>query len=121
MAKNKKMQEEFENTDEEMTVEMFFDGTSVICAIASIFTVGERDYIALLPLDEDGKNEDGEVWLYRYSENPDDPNEEPVLDNITDEEEYEAVYDAYDEYIDSREYDELVEMGLVDDDMPELD
>jgi len=85
------------------------DGSSVVCSIVTILEVQGKDYIALLPLDENGENEDGEVWFYGYSENPDDPNEEPVLDYIEDDEEYEMVADAFDEFLDSVEYDELVE------------
>lgn len=95
---------------EEMTVELELDnGTSVTCAVITILTVSEQDYIVLLPLDEHGKNSDGEVWFYRYSENPDAPNEEPELGYIDDEDEYEAVADAFDEYLDAAEFDELVE------------
>lgn len=96
--------------DEEMTVELELDdGAIVNCAVITIITVDSRDYIVLLPLNEEGENEDGEVWFYRYSENPDDPNEEPVLDYIDDDDEYEAVADAFDEYLDNCEFDELVE------------
>ena len=103
MAKNKDLREEQED-DEEMTVELDLeDGTRVTCAIVTILTVNEKDYIVLLPLDENGQNEDGEVWFYGYSENPDDPNEEPELTYIDDDEEYEAVADAFDEYLDSVE------------------
>lgn len=95
--------------DEEMTVELELeDGTNVNCAIITILTVDSKDYIVLLPLNEEGENEDGEVWFYGYSENPDDPNEEPVLDYIADDEEYEKVADAFDEYLDSCEFDELI-------------
>ncbi len=110
MAKNKDLREELED-DEEMTVELDLeDGTRVTCAIVTILTVNEKDYIVLLPLDENGQNEDGEVWFYGYSENPDDPNEEPELTYIDDDEEYEAVADAFDEYLDSVEFDELVDV-----------
>ena len=85
MAKNK------DYDDEEMTVEL------------------ELDYIVLLPLNEEGENEDGEVWFYGYHENPNDPDEEPVLDYIEDDAEYERVADAFDEYLDTCEFDELVE------------
>ena len=96
--------------DEEMTVELeLMDGTVVNCAIITIIPVREKDYIVLLPLNEKSENEDGEVWFYRYSENPDDPNEEPVLDYIDDDDEYEAVADAFDEYLDNCEFDELVD------------
>lgn len=95
---------------EEMTVDLDLeDGTTVTCAVVTILTVSNRDYIALLPLDENGDNADGEVWFYRYSENPDDTNEEPELEYIEDDDEYEAVADAFDEYLDSSEFDELVD------------
>ena len=89
--------------DEEMTVELELeDGTVVNCAIITIL-------IVLLPLDEDGENEDGEVWFYGYSENPDDPNEEPILAYIEDDDVYEKVADAFDEYLDSCEFDEIID------------
>ncbi len=104
MAKNNDV------NDEEMTVDLELeDGTSVSCAVITILEVEGKDYIVLLPLDENGDNEDGEVWFYGYSENPDDPNEEPELRYIEDDEEYEKVADAFDEYLDSCEFDELVE------------
>lgn len=96
--------------DEEMTVELELeDGSKVVCAIITILTVQEQDYIALLPLDENGENEDGEVWFYRYSEDENDPNVEPELTYIEDDEEYEMVADAFDEYLDNAEFDELVD------------
>lgn len=96
--------------DEEMTVELELEnGKTVNCAVITILTVEKKDYIALLPLNEKGENEDGEVWFYAYSENPDDPNEEPVLDYIEDDDEYEMVADAFDEFLDNCEFDELVE------------
>lgn len=96
--------------DEEMTVELELDnGENVNCAVITILTVNARDYIVLLPLNEEGGNEDGEVWFYRYSENPNDPNEEPVLDYIDDDDEYEKVADAFDEYLDNCEFDELID------------
>ena len=99
-----------DNLDEDMTVELNLeDGTTVVCAIITILDVDGQDYIVLLPLDEDGNNDDGEVWFYRYSENPDDPNEEPELGFIDNDEEYEAVADAFDEYLDSVEFDEIIE------------
>ena len=95
---------------EEMTLTLDLeDGTSVECAVITILTVESNDYIVVLPLDEYGNNEDGEVWFYRYSENPDDPNEEPELGYIDDDDEYEKVADAFDEYLDNCEFDEIVE------------
>lgn len=102
--------EQPESNDEEMTVTLDLeDGSSVECAIVTILTVNNQDYIVLLPLDENDENEDGEVWFYRYSENENDPNEEPVLDYIDDDDEYEAVADAFDEFLDTQEFDEITE------------
>lgn len=102
--------EQPESNDEEMTVTLDLeDGSSVECAIVTILTVNNQDYIVLLPLDENGENEDEEVWFYRYSENENDPDEEPVLDYIDDDNEYEAVADAFDEFLDTQEFDEITE------------
>ena len=99
-----------DNLDEEMTVTLTLDdGEEVNCAIITILEVEGKDYIVLLPLDENGENEDGEVWFYGYSENPDDPNDEPELIYIEDDDEYEAVADAFDEYLDQCEFDEIIE------------
>lgn len=80
------------------------DDTEIECAIVSIFPVGEQDYIALLPL-EGSEAEEGEVFIYRYIDNG---TGEPTLENIEDDDEYEAVADAFDELLDSEEYDELI-------------
>ena len=93
------------NEEEEMTVTLTLDDdTEVECVVLTIFTAGERDYIALLPMEGEG-SEEGEVYLYRYSETEDGT---PVLDNIEDDDEYEIVADAFDEMLDDQEYDELV-------------
>lgn len=96
-----------DSCQENITVTLTLDDDTVVeCAILTIFEVNEKDYIALLPLDEDGKNEDGEVYLYSYTESE---NGSPVLGNIEDDDEYEAVADKFDEMLDSMEYDELIE------------
>ena len=90
----------------DITVTLTLDNDETVeCAILTIFPVDGRDYIALLPLDENGENEDGEVYLYRYAVGP---NGAPQLDNIETDEEYEIVSDAFDELLDSMEYDEIV-------------
>lgn len=101
------MGKQYEEDDEdvpEMTVTLDLDdGSRVECAILTIFEADGRDYIALLPLDDE---EDGEVYLYRYLESADG---EPSLDNILDDEEYEKAADAFDEWLDEQEYDEIVD------------
>ena len=91
--------------EEEMTVTLTLDdGTELECVVLTIFEAGGKDYIALLPLDGQ-EAEDGEVYLYRYTE---DANGTPDLENIISDEEYEIVVDAFDELLDTEEYDELV-------------
>ena len=104
ILKNGPVNPDAEN-DEEMTVTLTLDdGTELECVVLTIFEAGEKEYIALLPLD--GREaEDGEVYLYRYVE---DINGNPDLENIDSDEEYEIVADAFDELLDSAEYDELV-------------
>ncbi len=80
------------------------DGQELECAIIGIFPADDKDYIALLPL-EGEEAEAGEVFLYRYLETEDG---EPTLENIESDEEYEIVAEAFDELLDSAEYDELV-------------
>ena len=99
-----------EMIDEEMTVDLELeDGSSVTCAIVTILNVQKKDYIVLLPLDENGENDDGEVWFYRYYEDENDVNAEPELEYIDDDDEYEMVADAFDEYLDNAEFVEIVD------------
>ncbi len=100
-----------EEPEEEMTVTIETeDGEKVECMVLTIFEAAGRDYIALLPdyedYDEDS-DEESDVWFYRFSENPDDPDEEPVLDDIEDDDEFEAVLDAFDEYLDTLEFEDM--------------
>ena len=49
------------------------------------------------------KSSNGDVYLYQYNETEDG---EPDLGNIEDDEEYEIAADAFDEWMDSQEFDE---------------
>ena len=94
-----------EDEIDDIRVTLNLDDGDVECKIIQIFTVGKQDYIALLPLDEnDQPLPDGEVYLYRYSE---DEKGIPSIDNIASEEEYEAVYDRFDEILDEELFDEM--------------
>lgn len=91
--------------NEEVTVTLTLDNDEEVeCAVLTIYTVDNKDYIALLPLDEEGDNEEGEVYIYRYIETADG---EPTLENIEDDDEYEAAADAFDEWLDEQEFEEL--------------
>ncbi len=96
------------NEEEDIVVTLDLDdGTQVDCAILTIFGVNGQDYIALLPLDETGEpNEEGDVYLYRYSED-DDGN--PELDNIDNDNEYEKVAARFDELLEEADIEELLD------------
>lgn len=72
------------------------------CEILTIYTAAGRDYIALAPQDE---ALDDVVYLYRYIEHGED---EPELELIEDDEEYEIASDGFDEWLDTMEFEELV-------------
>ena len=93
--------------NEEVTVTLTLDNDEVIeCAVLTIYSVDDKEYIALLPLDEEGDNEEGDVFIYRYVETADG---EPTLENIEDDDEYEAAADAFDEWLDEQEFEDIVE------------
>ncbi|MBQ9699356.1 MAG: DUF1292 domain-containing protein [Lachnospiraceae bacterium] len=92
-----------ENDDEMYVTLTLDDDSEVECVVITIFEAGERDYIALLPMDS-VETEDGEVFLYRYSEDADG---NPELDSIESDEEYEIVADRFDEWLDEQEYNEI--------------
>lgn len=81
------------------------DGSKVECIVVNVFTVNDRQYIALLPMNEDGSvDEDAQVWLYRFIEMGEG---DVQLDQIEDDEEYDLVSDYFDELLDAEEFDSL--------------
>lgn len=102
MADKDKLMEE----DDSMTVTVMLDDGSEMETIAlNIFQAGDREYIALLPT-EGIEAEEGEVFLYRYTE---DENGVPNLENIESDDEFELASAAFDEILQNEEYDELVD------------
>ena len=88
--------------EDEMTVTLTLDDdTELECAVVAIFPVQDKDYIALLPLNEESE----EVFLYRFKHNSEDDLE---LENIEDDEEFEIVADAYDALVDDEEFEEMI-------------
>ncbi len=86
------------------------DGTEVECAIIGVFPVEEKEYIALIPVDE-LDSEDAEIFLYGFEELEDGQIE---LIAIESDEEYETVTKVFDElmeeeYDDEDDYDETEE------------
>ena len=90
------------------TVTLTLSDDSVIeCAILTVFKADGKEYIALLPLDENGQNQNGDVYLYRFINDGSEGG--PILENILDDDEYEAAADAFDEMLDAAEFDEMDE------------
>ena len=82
------------------------DDEEIECAILTTFEVNSQEYIALLPLDEDGENEDGDVWIYRFTRDT-SGNGDHDLQNIEDDDEYDLAADKFDEWLDSQEFEEM--------------
>lgn len=96
--------------EEEMSVSLTLeDGSEVECSIITILEVEGKDYIALLPMVDEDDEKYGLVWFYGYEENENDPNEEPKLSFIDNDDLYEKIADAFDEFLDGQEFDELIE------------
>lgn len=93
--------------EEELMVTLELENDEEVnCAVICTYSVKEQEYIALLPVDENGEEfEDGEVFLYRFKE----VDGEPMLDLIEDDDEYEAAAEAFDEWIDEQEFEEMQE------------
>lgn len=102
---NKNGLSDFEN-NEELTVTLTLEDDSELeCAVLTIFPVEENQYIALLPISDNGEDDDdGEVYLYRFLKQEGD---EMELQNIENDEEFEKVSDAFDELLAEEEFDQL--------------
>lgn len=96
----------FENgivDDGSVSVSITLDDDTVLeCIVLNIFSAGDREYIAVMPEMDD---EEGTVYLYRYSETEDG---QPELTNIETDEEYEIVADAFDELLDDEEFEDML-------------
>lgn len=92
--------------DEDVMVTVYMDnGDEVPCEILTIFEVNHQDYIALLPVDENGEpNQEDLVYIYRYQEAEDGT---PSLENIMSDEEYELVEEYFDQLLDDEAFDQM--------------
>ena len=94
------------NENESLTVTLTLDNDEELeCSVLTIFETDGQQYIALLPLNDKGENEDGQIYLYRLIDNGED--EEPGLENILDDEEFERVSDAFNEWMDEQDFGEI--------------
>ena len=76
---------EFKDRDT-MTLDLD-DGGKLECIVLNVFPVNNREYIALLPMNDEGHvEEDAQIFLYRFEELGDD---EVNLETIEDDDEFE--------------------------------
>ena len=94
---------EFKDRDT-MTLDLD-DGGKLECIVLNVFPVNNREYTALLPMNDEGHvEEDAQIFLYRFEELGDD---EVNLETIEDDDEFELVSDYFDEMLDEQEFNEL--------------
>ena len=94
------------NENDSLTVTLTLEEDEELeCAVLTIFETDGREYIALLPLDEEGDNDDGQVYLYRFIDNGED--EEPGLENILDDDEFERVSEAFNEWMEEQDFGDI--------------
>lgn len=94
------------NENESLTVTLTLENDEELeCAVLTIFETDGQEYIALLPLDENGDNDDGQVYLYRFIDNGEE--EEPGLENIEEDEEFERVSNAFSEWMDEQDFEDI--------------
>ena len=103
MADNEVMNSEeyMEEDDLGSVILTLDDDTELECSILCIYPVGDKEYIALLPMNDDSD----EVLIYRFIDNGED--QDPELESIEDDDEYDAAVDAFDEILDEDEFDEF--------------
>lgn len=94
------------NENETLTVTLTLDNDEELeCAVLTIFETEGREYIALLPLGEDGNSDDGQVYLYRFINNGEDA--EPDLENIEDDAEFDRVSEAFNEWMEEQDFGDI--------------
>ena len=88
----------------EMTISVEDEnGKKIPCEALSIFPVGKRQYIALLP---QGSSADDDIWLYRFVPVG---TEEFNLEDIESDEEFDRVAAAFEGMVDGAELDTILD------------
>lgn len=101
------------NENESLTVTLTLENNEELeCAVLNIFEADEKEYIALLPLDENGDNTDCQIYLYRFIDNGEE--EEPGLENIEEDEEFDRVSAIFNEWLDTQDFGDI-DLDALDD------
>ena len=94
------------NENESLTVTLTLENDEELeCDVLTIIEVDGQQYIALLPLNDDGESEDGQIYLYRLTDNGEE--EEPGLENILDDEEFDRVSEAFNEWMEEQDFGDI--------------
>ena len=113
MKYNTDSKEKIKNENESLTVTLTLENNEELeCAVLNIFEANEKEYIALLPLDENGDNTDGQIYLYRFIDNGEE--EEPGLENIEEDEEFDRVSAVFNEWLDTQDFGDI-DLDALDD------
>lgn len=106
MSDKKKLPEdtniEVDNEELGQIVLTLEDNSELTCDIIAMFPCSNgKNYVALLPVDDP----DSDFFLYRYKEGKGE--DDFVLEDIEDDDEFEEASDAFDELMDNAEFDEM--------------
>lgn len=99
MMDGEEFDDELDYEEEDVIVLTLDDDTELECIILDIFPYNEKEYIALLPIEDDER-----ILLYEYRELESEDDVE--LSEIETEEEFDAVAAAYDRILEEAELDE---------------
>lgn len=94
------------NENESLTVTLTLDNDEELeCDVLTIFETDGKQYIALLPLNDEGENEDGQIYLYRLIDRGEE--EEPGLENIIEDEEFDRVSEAFNDWMAQQDFGDI--------------
>jgi hypothetical protein len=93
---------EFEKNEGKAIIEIFIDEEGQECYLIDIFSVNDRDYIALVPVDND------ELYIFIYDVDEDD-DENINLIAIEDEEEMDLIYHLFSHFWDEEAIDAVID------------
>ena len=92
--------------NESLSVTLTLDNDEELeCDVLTIFETDARQYIALLPVNADEDSEDGQIYLYRLIDNGE--GEEPGLENIVDDDEFERASEAFNDWMESQDFGDI--------------
>lgn len=83
------------------------DDGDMDCGVITMLEIDDKEYIALSPLDENEELTE-EVWFYHFKRDPSGADQHEII-FIEDEDEYDKVAEAFGEWLDTLEFEEVEE------------